>query len=423
MSPKGIFYGWVVVVAGFLVLLAYSVQYMFGIFIEPISVEFSWSRMSLSGVYSLSYAVSIPFGLMWGKLVDKIGPRKVLAFAGFLGGLGLLSAGLANSLLQLYLAYGFLWGAGWSSFFRVSNAVIRRWFVRRAGLALGVAVCGISIGTALLAPLTKFLITVVNWRAAFFYVGVFVFIFVGLAALIIKGTPEEISMHPDGEVGLGITNQNELEGWEPRRAIGSLSFWATFFVMLFLVFALTTVTAHGVPYITQKLTTVLNSKEEAGSLAAFAFGMMGLISTAGRLVSGILGDLLIRRGVQPAISRKYMFSTSAILMAISLGILLYSNDLIGLTLWAIVFGVGYGFHVPLPGGIIGDLFGRKNIGLLFSIIGIAPGIGGIIGPMQAGYIYDVTGSYEFSIYLAIFSCLLALFFTFLIKPSGDNVRD
>jgi len=104
-----------------------------------------------------------------------------------------------------------------------------------------------------------------------------------------------------------------------------------------------------------------------------------------------------------------------LLMGIGIVILLWLPGHGWLWAWALAFGIGYGIHGPQMGAIIGDMFGRKNIGLLMTLSsGIAGGLGGLVSPLLAGWIYDLTGNYQMALQLAILFCALAVIFSLLI---------
>jgi len=112
-------------------------------------------------------------GLVSGPLADRFGAR-LLAVAGMiLTGLGLAVASLARSLPEVYAAYGLGVGLGIGFSYVPILGAVQRWFVRRRGLASGLAVSGIGVGTLVMPPAAALLIDAMGWRGAYLVLGIF----------------------------------------------------------------------------------------------------------------------------------------------------------------------------------------------------------------------------------------------------------
>jgi MFS family permease len=147
VQPR-LFYGWTVVATAFLVLfMAYGTQYAFGVFLAALVEEFGWSRVSLSGVFSLYAFVYSVFALGAGRPTDRWGPRAVIATGGALLGIGLILMSRVTALWQPYLLYGTLAALGMSTAYVPCNATVAKWFTRRRGIAVGLASAGGPTGT------------------------------------------------------------------------------------------------------------------------------------------------------------------------------------------------------------------------------------------------------------------------------------
>jgi OFA family oxalate/formate antiporter-like MFS transporter len=107
-------------------------------------------------------------------------------------------------------------------------------------------------------------------------------------------------------------------------------------------------------------------------------------------------------------------------MGVGMLIMLQLTGAVLLWIWAVVFGVGYGFHVPQLGAIMGDLFGKKNLGVIISFGGTAAGVAGIIGPPLAGRIYDIQGSYALAFQIAAGICFAAIIFSMCIEGHASG---
>src|SRR6202051_2596387 len=102
-----IFYGWFVVAAAFAVtFLGFGSAYTFSAFVEPLQRDFGASRGSVSLVFSLAGFLYFGLGIVSGPLADRFGSRRLAVAGMMLTGLGLAAASAAQSLLQVYVAYG-----------------------------------------------------------------------------------------------------------------------------------------------------------------------------------------------------------------------------------------------------------------------------------------------------------------------------
>lgn len=409
---RGLFYGWVCVAGAFLVQFLYGVQYSFGLFLGPLVKEFGCSRVALSLTPALVYGVAIPARPIWGKLVDARGGRFAFCASCLLGGAGLAISGLASRLWHLHLGYGLLWGAGWSAFFFTSSALVRRWFVSKAGLALGLAGAGAPFGWAVVLPLTEWVLESMGWRAGFFSLAALTWVVGCVGAAMVRNSPEELGLAPDGDCpGRSVTRgalASAAEDWDLGRAVRTSGFWMMAGVSLCQLTALSITTVHGVEHCV--------AQGVARATAAYVFGMMGLLSLSGKLGGGGLGDSLVRRGVPAVTARGRVLGLSGLLMGLGVLLLIGLPVAQWLWVWALVFGAGYGIHGPQYAAITGDMFGRKNIGLVMTVMTGVPGsMGGLIGPVLAGWIYDLTGRYDLGLWTAAILSLCSVVFAAMIR--------
>ena len=197
-----IFYGWwVVLVAGVGLSLSYGpiIVITFGVFLKPLSQEFGWSRAGISLAFSLAnlvYSGALP---LIGRLVDRLGARKVILPSVLLFGLGVMSFYFLSASLWHFYALYMLMGAVSSGLLPAYSKVISRWFDQKRGLALGLAMAGIGVGGFLTPPLAQALITTVGWRQAYVVLGLLVIgITMPVVGLFLKETPQRMGLWPDG---------------------------------------------------------------------------------------------------------------------------------------------------------------------------------------------------------------------------------
>jgi MFS family permease len=155
-----IFYGYIIVIAAFFIMMAYAAsRFTFGIFFDPLINEFAWSAALLSGAYSLSIVVDGTVGILMGRLTDKLGPRKILTICGLLAGLGFILLSRITTVWQMYLIYGLLIGIGMSGVFVPVISIIPRWFIAKRNTVNGIVLAGMGLGNLAIAPLAYWIIS------------------------------------------------------------------------------------------------------------------------------------------------------------------------------------------------------------------------------------------------------------------------
>ena len=165
-TPKGIFYGWWVVLASMSAMVLGSAFYWqgFGVFFLALQDEFSTNRAALSGVISLSQLEGGMLGPVGGYLVDRFGPRRMMAIGVSLMGVGYLLMSLVDSLFVFYLVFLGVISVGMSIGIRVPAVVApANWFIKRRGLAIGIALTGSGFG-GFFIPVIGYLIATQGWR-------------------------------------------------------------------------------------------------------------------------------------------------------------------------------------------------------------------------------------------------------------------
>jgi len=373
------FYGWVVVGTAFSVLfMAYGAQFSFGVFFSALLEEFGWSRGALSGAFALYAFGYSGLAVVSGHLTDRWGPRAVIAVGGAFLGAGWIAMSATSAIWHPYVFYGVVAAIGMSTANVPCSATVARWFVRRRGLATGLATAGGSLGAFCLPPLAQILVSGVGWRRAYVIFGAAILLSLNLLAPLMKRDPEGLGFTPDGDSPAEHTAAPSARGsdYTMREAMRTRAFW-----VLFSLFAATWIPifaplVHLVP-----LARGLGVDPLVAATLVSALGMAGI---AGRLIMGSLSDRIGRR--------------SAIGIGLVLQILAFlgfavAGALPALYAASIAFGFSYGAVASLFPAIVADFFGREQAGSLVGLLFAMSGSMAALGPLGAGFIYDRTGSY------------------------------
>src|SRR5213594_1200400 len=185
-----IFYGWVIVGAG-IVMTCIGVGSMLSlsIFLQPISEATGWSRTGVSTAALLNWLCMGIGSFLWGALSDRFGTRAVVLCGGLLLGLGLVTASQAASLGQFQLVFGMIVGLAAGSFYTPMTATTTLWFTRHRSLAVALVSAGLSVGSAIIGPLARWLITTYDWRFAMLVIGDVVWLVIIPAAFLVRDPP------------------------------------------------------------------------------------------------------------------------------------------------------------------------------------------------------------------------------------------
>jgi len=250
LSVSRLFHGWFVVAGAFAVtFIGFGCAYTFSAFLESLQRDFGASRGSVSLVFSLAGFLYFGLGILSGPLADRWGSRRLAIIGMILTGAGLAVASTARSLVEIYLAYGLGIGLGVGCSYVPAVGAVQRWFVRRRGLASGLAVSGIGVGTLVMPPLASFLIDRLGWRTAYLVLGgLAVVVGVGMAMLI-ANDPRERGLAPDGvRRRPGVRAAAPPAGASLREAIRSRRFIGLYAACLACSFGLFVPFVHLVPY-------------------------------------------------------------------------------------------------------------------------------------------------------------------------------
>jgi MFS family permease len=391
--------GWKVVIAAFLVMFAtFGCAYSFSAFFSPLQESFGASRGALSWVLSIAISLFFLVGAVSGPLADRIGAR-VMALAGSLiTGLGLLVAAQAPTLWQVYAGFGLGIGIGVGISYVPAVGAVQRWFVRRRGLASGIAVAGIGAGTLCMPKVAEWLIDAYGWRGAYMLLGAFAVLVAGTAALFLDPSPQRHGFLPDGGVASAGTIAQPAEGLALRTAIRSRPFWLLYAAALCASLGLFMPFVHLAPF--------AEDRGVSHAVAVSLFTLVGLGSTFGRFLLGGLADRLGRRRA---------FAGMYLGMALMLGWWVNCGAAWQIALFALVFGTCYGGFVALAPALIVDYFGERNASGLIGLSYTAVALGTLAGPPLAGYAFDFFRSYTFPVALSA-AAMFASFVLISIAP-------
>ncbi|MFC1994838.1 MFS transporter [Chloroflexota bacterium] len=420
MVDKGkprFFYGWLIV--GILIIsmmLTFATRSSFNVFYVAILDEYGWTHADTAGIFSINLIVYGFGGILAGILMDKLGPRKLFPMAATLIALGAVWCSQATRIWEFYVAFGLIMAFGQCALGYVPTVtLVNRWFVKRRGLAAGIAMFGFSL-SFLLSPVTQYLRETVGWRAAFLVFAAAVFFIVApLTGIFTRHRPQDKGLLPDGAKQ---PTESELETrksydasivdhkwvsveWTLPRALKTYRLWLLWVAAMMNGILFNFPQVHQVAFIT-----------DVGYSAMFAvamFSILGLLNGIGPF-GGFLSD---------RIGRETCFTLGVSSVAIGILVAFFIRGPGLEWAWyisAACYGLGLGLSQPMLPAIYGDLFAGRNLGSIIGFANAGFGVGGALGPYLAGYIYDVTGSYTLSFLLVLAAAPILIAMAWLVAP-------
>lgn len=383
--------------------------YSYGVFFKAIAEDFGGSRLGVAIGLTVTNAVGAIAAPYVGRALDKYPLRNVMGIGALFMAFGFLGLSFVQNELQFYLVLGLFIGFGASSMGNLATSkLVTNWFDKRRGMALGIAAAGVSLSGVIMPYISAELIENFGWRQGFLIYSAFTFlVVVPLIFRLVISRPEDVGLRPDGALPIKFDDGSILQPEQkapPKMRLLEL-FKEHNFRMIVLTFSLlfcsmSATLTHMIPRLTDFGYTLVEASLVMSLCAGF--GVLGKLSF------GWLSDRLSVRKVMGIVI--FMQFTGQYLMFSSLD---YATFAIG----ASMFGYGVGGVVPMHGAVVGKTFGRDRFGAVLGLMRPAMFPIQILGVPFAGWIFDVTGSYDvaFQVFLGLY-LLAALAVSFYRQP-------
>ena len=313
-----------------------------------------------------------------------------------------------GAIWQLYLFYGVITGIGMSGAFAPLLSIVPRWFVKRRALMSGIIVAGPALGIVVMPLAFTLLISAYGWRFSYIILGSVVLVLIVLAALFLRRDPGQMGLMPYGaDKGKAGGMDLQAAGLSLGEAVRTRQFWLLSVVSFSDLFLMNVITVHIVIY-----TIGLGIPATA---AASVLSVAAGVSIPARVIIGGVAD---RIGNKPAFMICFITSVVAFLL------LLVARELWILYLFAAIFGFGLWSSGAIMAPITAELFGLKSHGTILACTAFASAVGGAVGPVLVGYIFDVTGSYQLGFILCLLVTIVGITALISLRPisKGEIAR-
>ena len=337
-------------------------------------------------------------------LVDKQGVRRVLLPSVVMLGVVVSSAYfLTANLWHFYLIWfgiAFL-GAGTSPL--SYSRVIIKWFDRRRGLALGISLAGVGIGSAVLPQVSQGISTVYGWRESYLVLGAIVLIIsLPILWLLIRDDPRAMGLEPDG---LNSGKQDEtrtldvVAGYTAGESIRQVPFWLMIGLFAMIGLITSAIIAHLIPLMTDR--------GASPARAAMAQSLLGISVIVGRVVAGYLMD----RFFAPRVALAFLLGPLVGLTLLALGAAGLPAFVAG-----VLVGLATGAEFDVMSYLTSRYFGVRNYGLIYGWFFAVFQFGAAVGPVLMGYTFDATGDYVNALWILVGATALASILVASVGP-------
>ncbi|WP_425046067.1 MFS transporter [Primorskyibacter sp. S87] len=365
--------------------------FSYGLLFNPLQEEFGWSRTFLSSASSLSFFMMGILAILAGRMNDRFGPRIVMGICGVAYGIGFILLSQVTAQWQMFAIFGVFMALGLGAHDVVTLSTIARWFEKRRGIMSGVVKSGTALGQIAVPPLAAFLLLAYGWRQAVFLLGIAAVVLLIIAALSMERPP----------VSLSTSSGAAARGFSFTQARTTRVFWSLCAIQFTFFPSMMTVPTHLAVHGTDLGMTTAK--------AATLLSVLGTTSIFGRLAVGTLSD---RIGSKLAFLICFLVLLGSLLSFVGVS----SHGLLFVVVAFYGFSHGGMFTVVSP--LVAEYFGMRSHGSIFGTILFFGTIGGAIGPILAGWIFDVNGSYQYAFMLL--AALAALGLALVLSLPGKS---
>jgi MFS transporter, OFA family, oxalate/formate antiporter len=378
---------WVQLVLGFIAMMTISSpQYVWTLFVAPFQTTTGAALPAIQFTISLVIVLQTFSSPIQGFLVDKFGPRALIAVGAAMSGAGWITSSKIATLAGLYLTYGLLCGIGTGIVYVGIVGLMVKWFPDRRGLATGVVAAGYGFGAILTTNPIYTMIQSVGYQQTLVAFGA-IFAIIGVLAALGMRMPTEHDVLPAPTVAASGRDM------PPKHMLRTNVFWLMFVMMTMMSTGGLMIIVNFAPF----------SKDfGVANMMLYGWAALPLALTIDRVTNGLTRPFF--GWVSDHIGRENTMAVAFLLEAAAVSVMVYyrSDALMFVALSAVVF-FGWGEIFSLFPSTLTDTFGTKYATTNYGFLYMAQGVGSVLGGPAAAYLHDVTGSW-----LPVFGLIIGL---------------
>jgi len=385
-------------------MLFAGVIYAWSVLKAPLESEFGWSNSALALNFTLTLCFFCIGGVVGSRITKKATPRTGLLIAAAFVAIGfILSSRLSGNVVMLYIAYAGLAGSGIGIAYNIIISTTNAWFPDKKGTCSGVLMMCFGLSALILGKVSDalFIMPSVGWRKTFLLLGIVIGAVIALCSCGIELPPSNI-VFPETKIKKNVKESFETVDLTTKEMVKRNSFWK------FFGFAVLT-SASGSSVISFARDLALASGAQA-ALATTLVGVMSLCNGLGRIICGLVSDVL---GV-----RKAMLISNSIAILAPLSVLFaVSKNSLGLCITGLCLaGIAYGFLATIISAFTVAFYGFKSFPSNYSLSNMML-LPASFGATFASVLLTKTGGYVTPFMMLIIFTVLAMIINLSIKRS------
>jgi len=398
--------GYMVVAASWLaVFCLFGYRATFSVLLGPMSESMGWSVAQTSLGYSLMMSVYAITAFFSGMIIDRWGTRPAYLIGSVFAALGFYITSMTETYFQYLAVYAIFAGIGTGMLWVSSTVSVRKWYVGKYYAKMwGIAFMGAPVAQVILSLGVKKVLLTMDWRQAMQLLAVVVLIALICAALLAKKNPEAYNVKPFGLSPSSAGGAAPMEyTWSIKEAFGKYAIWGAILAFLTSMVAEFLIWTQVVMFWVNDVKLALNS-------ATNLYVTIGFVGIFSMPLMGIVADRMVQKLQNEVKGRKVMliFAPAVGIIACVL-LMMTKTSLVFGVLACVLFAVYWAIEPGGVAGYAGAIYGRMSLGKIWGLATlIVMGIGPAVGSFMGGYLFDISGSYFYSIVFALSSFVLSM---------------
>ena len=407
------FYGWAIVAVAMLGIFASgpAQSHTFSVFVGPIAKELGLSQTGMAFSYGLATMAAAFCLPLMGRLLDRVGARRMLALVTILFGTACTAFGSVAGIAWLALGFAALRFLGQGSLMLGSSNMVSQWFQQRRGFALGLMALGFGISMAVHPNVSQVLIELVGWREAWLWLGVSTWLLLLPPVLFFAvSRPEDMGLHPDG-----IRTAPQSDTIFNPSSTASIAESPNFTLADAVRTPAFYIVAAGLFTLSMLVTTLhffqVSIFAEAGLGAAKATTYFTVSAVTMVAAMPLVGRMLDRYRTE------YMFAGGLLVLTAALALAGAISGIISALVYAVVFGLANTIGMTYFTFMWPRYFGRTHLGSIQGTGQTISVVGASLGPLPLGLSKDLFQSYDpMLLTLAVIPVCVAIVAALYLRP-------
>ncbi|MEG3581856.1 MAG: MFS transporter [Chloroflexota bacterium] len=401
-------FAWMVVlIASIIQMVGSTIRNVFGVMVDPMSVEFGWSQGQIGLGYAIGALCTALFSPIAGMLGDLVGAKKAMILGTILFLIGMIWTANVQSIWEFYIAYGVVLGIAQSIYLVPIVPAVVSWFKRGTGLGTGAMMVAWSIGPALSIQMLAICFELFGWQETFLIFGLLGTLVIGICLFFFYDSPEAKGVLPYGWRKEDGDSDEATAGWHSagqKLIYHTDSFWHLINLHFWGCVGHSVILVAVIPMAINKGLTLVSA---AGILSIIA-----VVSIISRFAAPIIGD---KFGSKPIIFLSFLGQGLSVLL------LLNASTVFDFYLFALLFGLPYGGEGTVIPVINKQYYGRFPMGTTYGWQLFGAGIGMAIGGILPGIIFDITSTYDFAIWISALSSIWGSIIVLMLNRTNKMI--